>query len=277
MSSSLQQDASAARLVLVFAVRQGRYLPPSSDTSMPLLYNCARAYQNISMKRIITALILLTLATQGCTRIIVEYQVRTIIKERSDRVVSYDRGYIAARGEATSALYAQYKKAVEKYEKMAADSGEAAADTFLIITMRSLAEQGLAPAQNELGILYYHGWIVPKDDLQAVTGIKKAAAQDYAPAQTQIGNLYRMGLKGFPQDFSEAIKWYRKAAEQGFAEGQYLLGLMYTHGSGVPKDHFKGMKLYRMAADQGVREARAAVRNAQRRCDLGEQSFCAGL
>ncbi len=62
-----------------------------------------------------------------------------------------------------------------------------------------LAEQGDAEAQNNLGVMYGHGWGVAQDDTEAVT-------------------------------------WYRKAAEQGDARAQYMLGFMYDHGQGVAQD-----------------------------------------
>ena len=59
------------------------------------------------------------------------------------------------------------------------------------------------------------------------------AEQGHAPAQLELGGLYFMG-KGVPQDYAEAVKWYRKAAEQGNILAQDMLGLMYKKGKGVP-------------------------------------------
>ena len=64
---------------------------------------------------------------------------------------------------------------------------------------RLAADQGLAWVQRNLGIRYYLGDSVPKDD-------------------------------------QEAIKMFRFAADQGNAESQFLLGRMYYNGEGVSRD-----------------------------------------
>jgi uncharacterized protein len=65
---------------------------------------------------------------------------------------------------------------------------------------RMAAEQGLAQAQNNLGVAYYKG-------------------------------------EGVPQDYAESMKWYRMAAEQGHAGAQCILGISYSDGQGVPQDY----------------------------------------
>jgi uncharacterized protein len=67
---------------------------------------------------------------------------------------------------------------------------------------RSLAEQGLANAQYNLGLTYGNG-------------------------------------RGVLQDDREAVKWWRKAAEQGNAIAQMNLGANYARGEGVPQDFIR--------------------------------------
>jgi len=43
-----------------------------------------------------------------------------------------------------------------------------------------------------------------------------SAEQGYAPAQSYLGVMYKDG-KGVPQEYKEAVKWYRLSAEQGYA------------------------------------------------------------
>ena len=83
---------------------------------------------------------------------------------------------------------------------------------------RPLAEQGVAEAQFNLGLMYYDG-------------------------------------EGVPQDYAEAVKWYRKAAEQGVAEAQSNLGLMYDNGRGVLQDYVRAHMWYNLAAAQGNKPA----------------------
>src|SRR6476659_1032198 len=61
------------------------------------------------------------------------------------------------------------------------------------------------------------------------------AAQGVALAQNNLGLMYYNG-QGLSQDYDEAAKWYRLAAEQGNATAQSNLGRMYTSGH-VSRQH----------------------------------------
>ena len=65
--------------------------------------------------------------------------------------------------------------------------------------------------------------------------LKPLAEQGIAEAQYNLGLMYSNG-QGVPRDDEEAVKWYRLAAEQGFAESQTNLGLMYGTGRGVEQE-----------------------------------------
>ena len=101
---------------------------------------------------------------------------------------------------------------------------------------RPLAEQGNAPAQNSLGVMYGEGRGVPQFYAEAVRWYRLAVEQDYAPAQDNLGLMYANG-QGVPQDYAEAVRWFRKAAGQGGAVAQYNLSVMYRDGDGVPQDY----------------------------------------
>ena len=55
---------------------------------------------------------------------------------------------------------------------------------------------------------------------------RKSAEQGIADAQFNLGVMYDEG-RGVTQDYNEAVKWYRKSAEQGLRDAQFNLGLMY--------------------------------------------------
>jgi len=116
--------------------------------------------------------------------------------------------------------------------------------------LNPLAEQGLAPAQNILGVMYATGTGVPKDDSEAVYWLRKAADQGIANAQMLLGTMYLSG-RGVPENAVEAAKWLREAAEQGDALAEGTLGDLYSFGMhGVPLDYAESMKWLRKAADQ---------------------------
>jgi len=125
---------------------------------------------------------------------------------------------------------------------------------------KPLAEQGDAPAQNNLGhmhhlgVMYKNGLGVTQDYKTAVKWYTRAAEQGIAPAQFNLGVMYKNGL-GVTQDYKTAVKWYTRAADQGNASAQNNLGHMHQNGKGVPQDHAEAFKWYRLAANQGVPDA----------------------
>jgi TPR repeat protein len=134
------------------------------------------------------------------------------------------------------------------------DKGLAAYDAGDLVTAleewRPLAEQGVAVAQNNLGLMYEFGEGVLQDYAKSVSLYLLAAEQGYALAQYNLGNMYRTG-RGVLQDYSEAFTWYRLASEQGYAMAQSNLGAMYSFGHGVLQDNVKAHMWYNIGAANG--------------------------
>ncbi len=86
---------------------------------------------------------------------------------------------------------------------------------------------------------------------QAVYWYRLAAEQGVARAQYDLGLMYFEG-KGVPQDYKQAVYWYRLAAEQGYADAQSSLGAMYDIGQGVLQDYPLAHMWYNIAAMNGV-------------------------
>ena len=101
---------------------------------------------------------------------------------------------------------------------------------------RRAAEQGSAPAQFYLSMMYNSGYGVRQNHAEAVTWLLKAAEQDHAQAQNNLGGMYNSGL-GVPPDYAEAVNWFRKAAELGDAAAQKNLAAKYGNGHGVPQNY----------------------------------------
>jgi len=95
-----------------------------------------------------------------------------------------------------------------------------------------LAEQGVADAQHNLGLMYGNGQGVAQDYKTAVKWYTLAAKQGDADSQYNLGVIYANGI-GVAQDFKTAVKWYTLAAEQELADAQYNLGQLYLEGQGV--------------------------------------------
>ena len=101
---------------------------------------------------------------------------------------------------------------------------------------RRAAEQGSAPAQFYVSMMYTFGYGVQKNHAEAVKWLLKAAEQDLAQAQNNLGSMYNSGL-GVPPDYAEAVKWFRKAARQGDVSAQKNLAAKYSNGQGVPQNY----------------------------------------
>ena len=76
-----------------------------------------------------------------------------------------------------------------------------------------------------------------------------AADQGYAPAQNSVGVLYARG-EGESQNWAEAVRWYRLAADQGYALAQQNLGNMYLIGAGVTQDNVQALMWFILAVSQ---------------------------
>ncbi len=98
-----------------------------------------------------------------------------------------------------------------------------------IADMKQIAYAGNVDAQLHLGVIYLTGDGVPKDDVEAVKWLRKAADQDNPLAERYLAEMYFKG-RGVPADNTEAAKWLRMAAEQGDAESEHNLAVLYTEG-----------------------------------------------
>jgi TPR repeat protein len=89
-----------------------------------------------------------------------------------------------------------------------------------------------------------------KDYATAVTLFRSLAAQGNAIAQYNLGVMYANGL-GVAQDYKEAVRLYRLAAAQGNASAQSNLGVMYDNGQGVAQDYVRAHMWYNLGAISG--------------------------
>ena len=80
------------------------------------------------------------------------------------------------------------------------------------------------------------------------------ANQGDADAQFELGVMYDNG-DGVEQDSTKAAYWYEKAVEQGNMHAQFYLAHSYYHGTGVTQDQQKACNLLKAAAAQGHRAA----------------------
>ena len=97
--------------------------------------------------------------------------------------------------------------------------------------------------------------IISDVDLQQ---LKTLAVQGSAWAQSQLGQLYADG-RGVPQDYKKARQWWEQAALQGNAQAQFNLGKLYANGRGVAQDYATARGWYEKSAAQGNAWAQAQL------------------
>jgi TPR repeat protein len=71
----------------------------------------------------------------------------------------------------------------------------------------------------DLGCKYYND----EDYVQAVNCWRPLAEEGYAPAQNDLAEAYSSG-EGVAKDYTQAFVWYRNAAEHGYAPAMYNEG-----------------------------------------------------
>ncbi|MDO8605149.1 MAG: trypsin-like peptidase domain-containing protein [Phaeospirillum sp.] len=137
-----------------------------------------------------------------------------------------------------------------------------------VLWYRMAADQGFAPAQNYLGVLYEKGKGVHQDDREAVKWFSKAADQGYASAQFNLGTMYdnyRSALgnmygpsQGMPHNDAEAVKWLHTAADldDDFKEFQRNRNDIFRNDENIiSHNDAEAVKWTRKAADQGYASA----------------------
>ena len=119
---------------------------------------------------------------------------------------------------AIPAVGADFRKGLDAYDK-----GDYA---IALREFRPLAEQGDAPAQHNLGVMYAQGYGVVKENRTAVGWFRKAAEQGHAPAQSDLGLMYMRG-QGVLRDVVLAHMWWTIVSSLGnksVKENKYIKG-----------------------------------------------------
>jgi hypothetical protein len=112
---------------------------------------------------------------------------------------------------------------------------------------RSLAENGHANAQIQLGIMYEMGLGVKQDYTEASKWYQRVAIQG---DKTAGKKLLEMRKKGLTTTFQQAVpdSWQGNTTEP---QSQYDIGIMYFKGIGIGRDYAIAYRWFHMAANQG--------------------------
>ncbi len=121
--------------------------------------------------------------------------------------------------------------------------------------LKRLADQGYAPAQNDLGKLFESGDLgLTKDLSTARLWTERAAKSGVVEAMHRMG-LYHYYGQGGAQNPVLAAQWFGRAAERGMLDSQYNLAQLYETGLGVTPNSAEAYRWYLIAAQSGDQEA----------------------
>ena len=115
------------------------------------------------------------------------------------------------------------------------------------------AVQGDPVAQFCLSFMYKHGKGVAHNPQKAVEWYTKAAEQGYAPAQNDLGVMYErigeqpllLGEESGIEILTKALRWFHDAANQGNSTAQFNAALMCQLVASLSTDPTKTMELHR--------------------------------
>ena len=125
------------------------------------------------------------------------------------------------------------------YALGAADEAQYGGEGTLTSALKHLLKAGTAgyaPAQYELGVIYYSGGDgVPQDKDRAGAWLVLAAKQGHADALYACGRMYDLGEGGASVDPGRALIYYKEAAEKGQPDAEEAIGKSFYLGQGVDK------------------------------------------
>jgi TPR repeat protein len=176
-----------------------------------------------------------------------------------------ERGIVAARMN-LGALYETGqgvpldKAEASRWYRLAAEQGNSQAR---INMYRVDSERGSADAMFHLGYAYDTGSGVYQNKTTAIQWYEQAANRGHAPAQNNLGSLYYNRYYGGDKTLKlliDAAKWYRTSAELGLMQAQYNLAVMLHYGQGMLENRVEAVKWYSLATEQGHTESEAALK-----------------
>ncbi len=124
-------------------------------------------------------------------------------------------------------------------------------------TVAEKAIGGDAQAQSDVGMMYYNGDGLPRDDGQALSWFHMSADQGNAAGEYNLGLMYLNG-RGVAVDNDAAVKWLTQSALHGLSDAQLMLGLIDSAGlDGTKRDDVTSVAWMKIAAQSGNLQAQA--------------------
>lgn len=123
---------------------------------------------------------------------------------------------------------------------------------------KTLADQGNARAETQIGLMYRMGELGRQDNAQAMAHLRQAATAGDGIAQFTLALAFQKGNNGAQKDDAAAARWFaqalgslQRAAERQDAEAQRTLAMTYRDGLGVAKNEAQSKRWLHQAAENG--------------------------
>lgn len=133
---------------------------------------------------------------------------------------------------------------------------------------REAADNGVANARYNLGVLYHQGLGVKRDLGRALYWYREAARLGHPEAEYNLGIAYIEGI-GTKYNAPIAGAFFERAANNGIMEAAYNLGLIHENGLLGKTDNDKALLWYKIAADQGNVDAQNAIKQLSKTLKIG--------
>ncbi len=118
------------------------------------------------------------------------------------------------------------------------------------VEFETAAKAGYKIAAAGMGILYDHGFGLPRDEEKAID-FYKAAADEIGIASHNLAIIYRDSAET-PHDYAASMAYFKTAITLGYTDSLHGIGYAYENGFGVPQDWGKAMHWYRRGAAAGI-------------------------
>ena len=189
------------------------------------------------------------------------FKYYSIAAEKEDKIALNNLGSLYFSG---IGVKKDVAKAAELFEKAAKLGNNEAAVNLAFVYLTSLPKQDAAvrsnivrlfnqaakgnniTAQYMMGMIYYYGYGISKNDEKSFLLLKKAATQ-YDEAQYQLALRY-IRAEGTPRNYKNAVNNLKKSAHQGYIPSMVLLGDILAEGSSYPKNEYEAYIWYNIAS-----------------------------
>lgn len=121
-------------------------------------------------------------------------------------------------------------------------------------SLERLAQESDGDARYELGVRYFTGTGVEKNETRAFSYWLQAAKSGHLESENEVGVCFAKG-EGTDKDMSQAAAWYSKAAAEGSGDAADSMGVRYLYGRDLPQDSERAFHWFQRGAALGNNEA----------------------